>query len=74
MDKAEWYLKGVEKFGWRYRLAKWFIWLFYRLKLIGEDDVKMYANFLINAKILELCGDNVKVKVVEIGGKSDDFS
>ena len=47
LNRAEWYLKGIEKFGWRYRIAKLAVWLFHKLRLISDEDVKMYANFLI---------------------------
>ena len=67
MNRAEWYLKGIEKFGWRYRIAKLAVWLFHKLRLISDEDVKMYANFLINARMMELAEkEGLRVKFVEL--------
>ena len=67
MDKVEWYTKGFESFGWRVRLAVWFIKLLYKLHLISEQDVKMYVNNLITAWFIRQAQkQGLKVKVIRV--------
>lgn len=68
MDKAEWYTRGFERFGWRVRFAMWLVRLFYKLRLITEEDVKMYSNMVINAWLIEQTKKyGVRIKTIEIG-------
>lgn len=48
MRKAEWYLRGFESFGWRYRVVASLGRLMLKLRLIDEQQAKDLGNTLIN--------------------------
>lgn len=68
MDKAEWYTYGFESFGWKVRFAMWLIRLFYKLRLISEEDVKRYSDTILNTWLIEQTKKyGVRIKTIEIG-------
>ncbi len=68
MNRAEWYLKGFNGYPLRIRLAVFLIKVFYKLRLIGEEDVKRYVNGIINAYLISLAKKHgLRIAEVKIG-------
>ena len=72
MNKLSWHLKGVEEYGWRYRLMVIIIKAFYHLHLISEQDAIGYAKGLHNMWMVEKAERaGLRIARVNLGGEEE---
>ena len=72
MNKLSWHLKGVEEYGWRYRLMAIIIKAFYHLHLISEQDAIGYAKGLHNMWMVEKAERaGLRIARVNLGGEEE---
>ena len=73
MDKGIWYTKGWKewKLGWRTKSLIWLVRQFYRLKLIGEEDVKRYVDAAIDDDLIRKYGNSLRIERIELKQKTE---
>ncbi len=71
MDKGIWYTKGWKEWkpGWRAKSLIWLTRQFYRLRPIGEEDLKRYVHAAIDDDLIRKYGDTLVMEHIVLKQK-----